>query len=165
MEGSSFPLVAGKGATGGGRDGHPDMPVPSGCWLLLLCLAAAGKQVRLGAGGGGRWVSHPSRGVGLLVPLLGTIGEVGARRILRDWAEQLRLPSPPALVVRVLVLFLSQQLTSFSRFCKIKVVQTQSCKGSQGIYRENSLLLPRAGCEKPENICNEVVEGYNLHVE
>lgn len=74
-------------------------------------------------------------------------------------------PPRPALVVRVLVLFLSQQLTSFSRFCKIKVVQTQSCKGSQGIYRENSLLLPRAGCEKPENICNEVVEGYNLHVE
>lgn len=73
--------------------------------------------------------------------------------------------SPSALLVWVLVLFLSQQLISFSRFCKIEVVQAQSCKGSQGICRENSLLLPRAGCEKPENICSEVVEVFNLHVE
>lgn len=142
------------------------MPVPSGgCWLLLLCLAAAGKQVRLGAsggGGGGCRIPHPSRRVGVCPFRCSGRSADGASR---GAGQSSFACLASALLVWVLVLFLSQQLISFSRFCKIKVVQTQSCKGSQGICRENSLLLPRAGCEKPENICSEVVEGFNLHVE
>lgn len=48
---------------------------------------------------------------------------------------------------------------------KSKQPKPKAPKEARGSAAKNSLLLPRAGCEKPENICSEVVEGYNLHVE
>lgn len=60
--------------------------------------------------------------------------------------------------------FMTRPVSPTPASLKTNRQKTQTPKQIQKICRKSSPLMPSGGCERPENICREVAERYNLHV-